>query len=220
MKISVVVSIQNDEVWIRRALIALLNQDHHDFEVIVIDAGLSNETCQIVNEYSAYNVVLLQYAGEYVPGKALNMGAQAACGDFLVFLSSNCIPMNDKWLERLAVCFLEDENIAAVYGKQEPLPGSSAFEQTHIWTLFGTEKRVQKEDASFDNGNAMIRRKVWEKIAFDEQVKSLGAHEWAQRVIADGYWIYYEPHAGVYRCCASNQGASLERIGHVGDVVE
>lgn len=216
MNISVIIRTKNEEEWLRRCLTGVTNQDYPNVETIVVDSGSSDRTLEIVKKF---DVKLLHYKGIYLPGKALNMGVTHSKGELVAFLSAHCIPLNDKWLERLAACF-HDPLVAAAYGRQEPLPDSSATDKRDLWTVFGKEARIQKKDYFFHNANSMIRRDVWNKIKFDETLPSIEDQAWAKKVIALDRTILYEPHASVYHHHGIHQGLEKKRAERVVKVID
>ncbi|MEO5356723.1 MAG: glycosyltransferase [Nitrospirae bacterium YQR-1] len=213
---SVIVRTYNEGQWIRRCLVALQNQDCEDFEIIVVDSGSTDNTIEIVNQF---DVKLLRVEGRYFPGKSLNAGISNSSGRYAAILSAHCIPLNDKWLQRMLVCFAEP-NIACVYGMQEPLPDSDPFDKRDLWTVFGKEKKIQKKDYFFHNANSMIKRDIWENLRFDETLPSLEDQAWAKQVINQGYYIMYEPNASVYHFHGIHQGRDEKRADRVVKVIE
>ena len=161
----------------------------------------------------------MHYKGKYFPGKALNLGVKNSNGKYLIFLSAHCIPLNDKWIERFLVCF-HDKDVGGVYGRQEPLPDTPVIDKRDLWTIFGEEKRIQKEDCYFHNANSIIPRVLWDKVKFNEEVSSLEDRAWAKKILSLGYKIVYEPHASVYHPHGVNQGYNVERAQRVVKVIE
>jgi GT2 family glycosyltransferase len=62
---------------------------------------------------------------------------------------------------------------------------------------FGERPRVQVDDPFFSNANAAIRRDVWERIPFREDLSGSEDHAWAAAAQSAGYRIVYEPRAEV-----------------------
>ena len=54
------------------------------------------------------------------------MGIARSIGDFIVIISSHCIPSNNYWLKNLVNEIKKEKNIAGVYGRQIPMKFSSA----------------------------------------------------------------------------------------------
>lgn len=215
--ISVIIRTRNEEEWIRRCLFAITNQDYEEIEVIIVDHNSTDKTLNIAREFDCR--VLTIGEDRFSFGKALNMGIKEARGEFVAVISAHCIPLNDKWLSRLQTNFT-DEGVAAVYGRQEPLPGSDIFDKRDLWTTFGLERRVQTKDHFFHNANSMIRRSIWKGVRFDEDLSGVEDREWARRIIGQGYRIVYEPEASVYHHHGIHQGRDVERCKRVVKVIE
>jgi hypothetical protein len=110
---------------------------------------------------------------------------------------------------------------AAVYGKQEPLPDSSDFDKRDLWTTFGAERRVQRgQDYFFHNANSLIRRSLWERMPFDEEINGVEDRAWAKQVLAEGYQIIYAPLASVHHYHGIHQGRNEARAKRVAKVIE
>jgi glycosyltransferase involved in cell wall biosynthesis len=215
--ISVVIRSKNEEQWIRRCLTAVSLQDCDGLEIIVVDNGSQDNTLDIAREFRCK--VLTIDDREFSFGRALNMGIREARGEYVAVLSAHCIPLNNRWLARMAMDFTE-EGIAAVYGRQEPLPDSDVFDKRDLWTVFGLEAKVQTKDFFFHNANSMIRRKLWESIPFDEELTGVEDRDWAKKVIERGYKIVYEPQASVYHFHGIHQALDRARCERVVRVIE
>lgn len=215
--ISVIIRSKNEERWIRRCLTAVSLQDYDGIEIIVVDNGSRDKTIDIAREFRCK--VLSIGDREFSFGRALNMGIREASGEYVAVLSAHCVPLNNKWLARMVMDFTDD-SIAAVYGRQEPLPDSDVFDKRDLWTVFGLEAKVQTKDFFFHNANSMIRRKLWESIPFDEELTGVEDRDWAKKVIERGYKIVYEPQASVYHFHGIHQAQDRPRCERVVRVIE
>ena len=215
--ISVVVRTKNEGPWIRRCLSALREQDYHDFEVVVVDNESQDDTVPVLKSYDCR--VLSISTQNFTHGRSLNLGIAAARGELVAILSGHCIPRDDKWLRRLAIAFTH-QDVASVYGRQEPLPDTRDLDKRDLWTTFGLERRVQCQDYFFHNANSMIRREIWEKVPFDEELSGVEDRDWAKRVLEFGYKIVYEPMACVYHYHGINHGRDEARAARVVRVIE
>ncbi len=214
--ISVVIRAKNESAWLQRCLTAIQNQTL-PAEIVVVDNASEDGTGEICRRRGC--TVLELSDAEFSFGRALNRGFAASSGDYVAILSAHCVPLNDVWLYRLAAN-LRDPQAAGVYGRQEPLPDSTDFDKRDLWTTFGVERRVQRKDFFFHNANAMIRRSVWERIPFDENLSGVEDRAWAREVLAAGYTLIYEPSASVYHQHGIHQGRNEERAGRVVKVIE
>ena len=83
--ISIIIPVLNEEQIIGRSL-ELLRTHSEPHEVIVVDGGSRDETVSIVNRYPEVKCLEASQPGR---GHQMNMGAQAAVGDILLFLHAD-----------------------------------------------------------------------------------------------------------------------------------
>ena len=191
--ISIIVRTKNEERWIGSCLDAIAGQTRKDHEVVLVDNNSTDKTLKKALQYG----VTLVTVDQFRPGAAINRGIEAAKGDILVCLSGHCIPVNEYWLENL-VRGLEDDSVAGVYGRQEPLAFTSDLDKRDLLITFGLDPRVQLKDSFFHNANSAFRRSTWQKYPFDEKVRNIEDRVWASQVLQAGFKILYEPEASVY----------------------
>lgn len=215
--VSLVIRSQNEIAWIGQCLMAVKLQKIENVEIVVVDNGSTDGTRELASN-SGCKVVQIPDE-QFTYGRALNIGIAAASGKAIGLLSGHCIPVNDMWLTRLRAS-LELDGIAGVYGRQEPLPDSNDFDKRDLWTTFPIERRIQRKDFFFHNANSMIRRSVWEKFPFDEDLDGVEDRAWAKEVIAAGYAIAYEPQARVYHHHGIHQGRDEHRAERIVRVIE
>lgn len=214
-KVSLVIRTKNEEKWISACLRAVFDQSHKNIEVVIVDNKSTDKTLE---KASAFDVKIVSI-DNFLPGKAINDGIRACSGEIIVILSGHCIPVNEHWLARL-IKDLENNQVAGVYGRQEPLPFSSDADKRDLMIVFGLDKKIQKRDPFFHNANSALRREIWEKYPFDENITNIEDREWGQRIIKQGYEIVYEPEASVYHYHGIHQGGNPERCKSVARVLQ
>jgi len=214
--VSIVIRTKNEERWITQCLNGLFSQNYKDFEVIIVDNESDDKTIEKVKQF---NVKKILSCRNYLPGKALNMGIRESGGDFIVCLSGHCIPVDNKWLENLLNSF-DDPSVAGAYGRQEAMSFTSNADKRDLALVFGLDKKIQTKDSFFHNANSMIRKDVWNQIPFDETVTNIEDRVWAQKVLASGYKIIYEPEARVYHYHGIHQNGNEERCTNVVKIME
>jgi len=88
---------------------------YKDYEIIISDGG--NPDAKILRYYDALKTnkaaKILQYSSRATPGKLLNMGADKAKGELLLFLGSEIEIISPEWLETM-VELAQRPNIGAV----------------------------------------------------------------------------------------------------------
>ncbi|MBI5065428.1 glycosyltransferase [Candidatus Woesearchaeota archaeon] len=215
--ISIIIRSKNEEAWIKRCLSALKHQKEKNFEIILVDNESNDRTAEIAKEFGCQIVNLPSNDFNY--SKALNIGIENSKGDFVICLSAHCIPSGPLWLTNLIKNF-QRPDVAAVYGKQEPLPESNMFDKRDLWMLFGDEKRIQHKAHFFDNANSAIRRTVWEQFRFNENINGKEDWDFARKILEKGHKIVYEPNASVHHYHGINQARDEKRCERVVKIIE
>jgi CMP-N-acetylneuraminic acid synthetase len=186
-----------------------------DHEVILVDNQSVDKTVAKALQYDVRLVTIDQYR----PGAAINRGIEASSGEIVVCLSGHCIPVDEHWLENL-VRELDDETVAGVYGRQEPLAFSSDMDKRDLHITFGLDRREQVKDSFFHNANSAFRRSTWDQFPFDETVSNIEDRLWASNVQANGLKIVYEPSASVYHYHGIHHNGDPVRCGNVVRIIE
>ena len=94
MKISVIIPTYNRKKYIKRAINSVLSQSYKPFEVIVVDDGSIDGTCELIkNSYPGSQILIEKQVNNGV-SSARNKGIKLANGHWIAFLDSD-----DEWLE-------------------------------------------------------------------------------------------------------------------------
>ena len=196
--IGVVIRTLDESELIGTCLKALRGQrGAFELDILVVDSGSTDSTVEIARAHDARIVNLQPGAFDY--SKALNVGIDEAHGELVVCISAHAIPLDDRWLERMTAPF-EDPHVAGVAGRQVPWPDAPWQEVHRLAHQFGELEQTYSQrsngDIVFSNAASVIRRGVWREHPFTLPVAE--DLDWAQRVIAAGWTVVYEPGASVY----------------------
>ena len=194
MQLSIVIRCYNEEQHIGRLLSGIMQQTVKDVEIILVDSGSTDATLSIASRFPVKIITISPE--EFSFGRSLNVGCQAARGEFIVFASAHVYPVYDDWLERLLAPF-EDSNVALVYGKQRGNEATKFSESQVFARWFPDRSNLKQEHPFCNNANAAIRRSLWEKIKYNERLTGLEDLDWANRVIKKGYYLAYVAEAEV-----------------------
>lgn len=95
IELSVIIPVYNGEKYISHCLGSILNQSLKDIEVIVVDDGSTDRTCDHVQQFASFskNVRLLRQQNNVGTGHARNIGIINAKGKYIAFLDA------DDWLD-------------------------------------------------------------------------------------------------------------------------
>ena len=117
-KVSVIIVAENEIYQLRASLDLILEQDYHDFEVIVVNYGSNDETELIFEDlYSKYPNLYTTFlpassdTGFNKKKLALTLGAKAAKGDFLIFTEYYALPNSTQWISKMVDSIAEETEI-------------------------------------------------------------------------------------------------------------
>lgn len=161
-RVSVIVRTKNVEQIIDETLAALFSQEFTDFELIVVDSGSTDGTLDIVNKYP--NKLVHIPPDEYISGLALNLGAEHASADLLVFQNSDTVPMDSKALG-LLVNALEDPSVDAAFARQMPRPEAWSWVKHELESAF-PDSDVTPSWITFEAPFSIMRKTAWEEHPF------------------------------------------------------
>ncbi len=194
MNCSVVIRAYNEGKHIARLLEGIKQQTLKEVEVILVDSGSTDETVSIAESYGAKIVHITPE--EFTFGRSLNYGVRAARGKFIVNVSAHCYPLYPDWLEQLIKPF-ENENLAVSYGKQRGGETNWYSEHQFFKQYFPDISQPRQGHPYSHNANAAIRRSLWEKNPYNEQLTGLEDLAWSSWAMAQGYDIAYTAEAEI-----------------------
>jgi glycosyltransferase involved in cell wall biosynthesis len=191
---SIVIRAYNEEKHIGRLLTGVVQQTLDDFEIVLVDSGSTDETVAVASQYPVRLVTISPE--EFTFGRALNLGIEAAQGEFIVITSAHCYPMYPDWLEQLLAPF-RDLNVAVSYGKQRGDDNNHYSE--HQWfRKYFPEVSIPRQGHPYcHNANAAIRRELWEKHPYNENLTGLEDLAWGSWAMEQGYAIAYQAEAEI-----------------------
>ncbi|MEO1242977.1 MAG: glycosyltransferase family 2 protein [Pseudomonadota bacterium] len=196
-KVSIVFRALNEEKWFGDALKACHEQvcDGFDMEIVLVDSGSTDRTLEIADEHDVR--VFHIKKSDFTFGRSLNMGCEAATGDYLIFISAHCIPAHDRWLGNL-IQPLRENRADYVSGKQIGHDVTRYSEHQVFAQYFGPVDKVPRADIFCNNANAAISKQLWARYRFDEAVTGLEDLVLAKKIAEDGGALGYVADAPVY----------------------
>lgn len=119
--VSVVITAQNDGVFLKKYLKLFLEQDYPNYELIVVDDCSYDDTQTILAEYMRnyphLKVSTINPDDKFTHSKkfALNIGIKAAKNDIIIFSEANCYPVSNKWIDYMQSAFKPDVDVVLAY---------------------------------------------------------------------------------------------------------
>ena len=127
-RISVVMSVFNEENHLSDAIESILNQTYADFEFIICDDASEDNSVNIIRRYMELDrrIILLQNDKNMGLAASLNKGIRAAKGEFIARMDADDISLSDRFEKQ--VNYLDyHRNLAFVCG------GAHLFDDNGIW---------------------------------------------------------------------------------------
>ena len=216
--VSIVIPHWNNVDVLSECLESISNTNFENFETIVVDnASTDNSVASVRSNYP--NVKLIENDKNYGYAGGCNIGAEAASGDFLIFLNNDTVQEKD-WISNLIKTINSDDKIAAVQPKIlnyydrnvfDYAGGSGGHMDIYCFPfargrIFSFQENDEgqynnKEKCFWSSGTCfMVRRELFQKSGgFDE---SFFAHmeeiDLCWRLYAMGFEVWVEPDSVVY----------------------
>jgi|TARA_B110000114_G_scaffold184059_1_gene226801 glycosyltransferase involved in cell wall biosynthesis len=112
--VSVVTISYNQEKFIENTIKSVLNQNYSNIEFIVIDAGSSDKSREIIKKYD-HKISKIIFEQDEGPADGLNKGFKIANGDILCWLNSDDIFLEGT-IKKIVQIFDNNRYIDVVYG--------------------------------------------------------------------------------------------------------
>ncbi len=122
-KVSVLLSVYNDEKYIGEAVDSILSQTLKDFELLIIDDSSTDKTRDIISAYKDPRIRLVKTKNNIGITKSLNKGLGIARGKYIARLDSDDISCPDR-LEKQLICIESNKNYAMVGSRTEVIDES------------------------------------------------------------------------------------------------
>jgi glycosyltransferase involved in cell wall biosynthesis len=100
-KVSVIMSVYNDEEYVQEAVDSILNQTFKDFEFIIINDGSTDRTLDILQSYNDDRVILLNNEKNIGLVKSLNRGLENAKGQYIARADGDDISFPNRFEKQI-----------------------------------------------------------------------------------------------------------------------
>ena len=181
-----------NEAWaLRETLPALAAQSFPSWELIVIDSGSSDGSQDLIKAANPAHFIQIQ-PHEYNPSKVMNSGMRLAAADTVIFLNADATPQGPLWLQPLFDA-LQNPRTAAAFSRQIPRPDCLAVFAHDYDRCFGPNRESASWDHFFSMVSSGIRRDVWQRRGFREDLQFAEDDEYTRWCIQQGFEIAYVP---------------------------
>lgn len=175
-------------------------------EVMVVDSSSTDGTQELVKSYG-YELIVIPKE-EFGHGKTRKKAAEKAGNvDIVIFMTQDALPYDQYCIANICNYFDEDDNLAAVYGRQVPYPETDIF-GTHARLFNYPEKSYIREfedrkifgikTAFFSDTFGAYKKSVLEELGSFPDVQFSEDTCMAGKMLVAGYKVGYCAEAKVY----------------------
>jgi rhamnosyltransferase len=133
---------------------------------------------------------------DYNPSRVMNQGMQLARSEFGIYINADATPQGTNWLRPMVTALL-DPSVAAVYGRQIPRPDCRAVYAHDYERCFGPKRASGKWDHFFSMVSSGLRKDIWARRGFLEQMQYSEDDEYTRWCRGQGYRVTYIPESVV-----------------------
>ncbi len=210
MKISIITATYNSAKTVRDTLESIKSQAYPHVEHLVIDGLSTDETLQIVHQFSnVAKVVSEKDKGIY---DAMNKGIQLASGEIIGILNSDDIYVDNGVLNEVAAIFADD-SVDACYADLQYVNDVDTTKLVRNWKSGNFTKKSFLFGWMPPHPTLFLRRRVYDKVGnFNLLLKSAADYELMLRVfVRHDFNIRYIPRVIVKMRTGGASNSSLRK---------
>ncbi len=165
-KVSVIIPTYNRAKFIPNAVLSIINQKYNNIEIIIVDDGSTDNTQAVVNslkeKYS--NIIYCHNERSKGPSGARNTGIIKSSGDYVSFLDSDDIWMEDHIMKGLEILNKYPE-IDVLFGNYSVVDFHS---HKHLFNFFDQKKTLHTlKSVQLSSGIKVLRDNLFKALIQD-----------------------------------------------------
>jgi rhamnosyltransferase len=222
--VSLIIPTLNAGRNLEKLLEALKGQTVKPDEIIIIDSNSTDNTQKIARDHGARLTLIGRERFDH--GGTRTKVAREAKGGFLVFLTQDVMPVDERAVENLLRPLKENEGIGGAYGRQLPRQDASVFgahlrlfnypERSYVFSS-EDRQRLGLRRVFFSNSFSVYRRKALEEMGWFRDGLIMGEDTVAAaRMLVRGWKIAYAANASVYHSHSYCMWEEFKRYFDVG----
>lgn len=100
-KISIITVVFNGEKYISKSIESVISQSYKNYELLLIDGGSNDNTCEIISRYDDYIDVFISENDDGL-SDAMNKAAKLSSGEYIIYLHADDLFLNEFSLQYMA----------------------------------------------------------------------------------------------------------------------
>ncbi len=189
MKVSVVVTIYNNESTILRVVNAIRKSSYQNIEIILVDDGSTDKSLKLITS-TAKNQHVFRLTENRGRVYARNYGFEKATGDIIVNVDSDVV-IQKNTIQTVVTYLTEHSEVSAVTGRVQKTSEyenfASVYKNLYMHYYFG----LLPKEVNFLYGSFFaIRKTAYKKIPHSSQVKIADDTSLGQALIYENFTIH------------------------------
>lgn len=185
--ISIIIRNKNEADYLSQ-LLKILDENYADDynEIIIVDNNSTDTSIDVAKKYNCKIVTI----DDFSYGRACNLGIDNAKNEYCVFLSSHSVPFGNDFFKNVYSYFEKDTKIAGLRFCKNLAEVNS----------FYAHKNSSDNLNAFGlmNAASALRKSVWGKVKFDEEVNTSEDKIWTRDISKLGYEVHLIPSIFFY----------------------
>jgi glycosyltransferase involved in cell wall biosynthesis len=220
--VSVIIAAYNSENTIIETIDSVLNQTLSDLEIIIIDDGSTDKTCQHIQEIADSRVKIFPYQNGGV-AKARNRGIAKAQGEYIAFLDHDDLWKPDKLkaqvsaLEKSADVGVAYSWTINMYSEENPVryvKSPSVYVEGNVYS------QILLYNFVGSGSNLLARKKAIESVGeFDPTPLSNEDWDYYIRLAAKWSFVVVPEYHVIYRHTANSMSSQVQRLEQGGTIL-
>ena len=178
-KITVLMSVYNNESFINEAIDSILNQTFSDFQFLIIDDGSTDNSVALIKQYDDSRINLVEKDNNTGLIDCLNLGMSLAKGQYIARMDSDDISTSDRFQKQLDIlennpeidicgCWLQE------FGKRDKVIKHKERHEEIVANMLWS--------CAMSMCSVLIDRKAIEGYKFDENKKHVEDYDFWSRI--------------------------------------
>ena len=209
LKISIITVSFNSVETIRDTIKSIISQDYENIEYILIDAGSTDGTLDIIKEYEGY---INYFSSEEDDGiyDGMNKGISVASGEVVGILNSDDFYPNSYIVSNVARTF-EKRNCDAVYGDLLYVKFYDTDKIVRYWQSGNYSVKKIKNGWMLPHPTFFVKREMYEKYGYyNTELKSAADYEMILKLLyKQNINVFYIPMILVKMRMGGKSNASI-----------
>ena len=198
--VSVIIACYNMGHFLPLAIQSVLDQSYQDFEILVVDDGSTDNTCEAMKQFEGNPKIRFFHQTNQGQASAKNKGIREARGNFIAFLDADDLWTPNK-LEIQLPCFDISRSVGVVYTNVARIDENGTIIQTPKMGFYSGKISGRLLVDNFVTGMAsIVRRECFDTVGLFDETYPMGIdYDLWLRISAHYEFFYLDKVTYLYR---------------------